>query len=172
MAKKDAHCSYCGEAFPEGMGWPRRCGYCQQTSYKNPLPVAVGIIPVGRGFLTIRRAIEPKKGALALPGGFMDHGESWQASCVREVFEETGLVYAPEQVKLFHVESGGDGMLLVFGKLPSCKISALPDVEAYPEVSERVILYEPEELAFPLHTKVLAMLFANRRSHKKKSFSL
>jgi 8-oxo-dGTP diphosphatase len=41
--------------------------------------------------LLIRRKNEPFKGAYALPGGFVDVGETVEAGCRREVAEETGL---------------------------------------------------------------------------------
>ena len=41
--------------------------------------------------LLIRRKNEPYRGSLALPGGFVDIGESVEAACRRELLEETGL---------------------------------------------------------------------------------
>ena len=49
------------------------------------------------GVVVIRRDIEPFRGELALPGGFIETGESWREAAVRELSEETGL--RPERMK-------------------------------------------------------------------------
>jgi 8-oxo-dGTP diphosphatase len=41
--------------------------------------------------LLIRRKHEPFQGSFALPGGFVDIGETTEAGCRREVLEEAGL---------------------------------------------------------------------------------
>jgi 8-oxo-dGTP diphosphatase len=41
--------------------------------------------------LLIRRANEPHKGGYALPGGFVDVGETVEDACRRELLEETGI---------------------------------------------------------------------------------
>ena len=39
-------CSFCGMRFPEDAGRPRCCPACGNTTYRNPLPVAVALVPV------------------------------------------------------------------------------------------------------------------------------
>ena len=41
--------------------------------------------------ILIRRKNPPFKGSLALPGGFVDIGETVEEACIREAFEETNI---------------------------------------------------------------------------------
>ena len=41
-----AHCSYCGNRYDDGLPWPRTCAGCGETTWSNPLPVAVVLLPV------------------------------------------------------------------------------------------------------------------------------
>ena len=55
---------------------------------KTPLLTTDCVIFDGRErVLLIRRKNEPFKGEYALPGGFIDIGETTEASCRREVLE-------------------------------------------------------------------------------------
>tara|TARA_B110001469_G_C9458550_1_gene231196 strand:- start:15 stop:437 length:423 start_codon:yes stop_codon:yes gene_type:complete len=57
------------------------------------------------GIVLIRRGFEPFKGWLALPGGFVDIGESAEQACVRELLEESGLLVDINKLKLIGVYS-------------------------------------------------------------------
>ncbi|HEX2914584.1 MAG TPA: NUDIX domain-containing protein [Chloroflexia bacterium] len=160
--KKNSHCSYCGTPFAEEQPWPRRCAFCGNTTYRNPLPVAVLLLPVDEGLLVVRRTINPGKGMLGLPGGFINLGESWQAAAARELFEETGITVDPGEVREFRVHSAPDGTLLVFGLALPRSETDLPPFVPSDEASERVILTAPAPLAFSTHTQVVQEYFEQK----------
>jgi len=70
-------------------GFCPQCGRPRQA-YRNPTPTVDVIIHVaGLGVVLIRRKNPPP--GWALPGGFVDYGESAELAAVREAKEETGL---------------------------------------------------------------------------------
>ena len=68
-----------------------RCPNCHHElhRYRNPVPTVDIIISYQNGIVLIER-LNPPPG-WALPGGFVDYGESLETAAVREAFEETGL---------------------------------------------------------------------------------
>ena len=153
-------CSFCGTRFPEGVGWPRRCPACGNTTYRNPLPVAVALVPVDGGLLLIRRAIEPQAGKLALPGGYINHGETWQEAAAREVREETGVSIDPARLHEFGVRSAQDGTILIFGVSAPATRSAAAAYQPTAETSECLVARAPlPDMAFPLHAEIVAVYF-------------
>jgi 8-oxo-dGTP diphosphatase len=64
------------------------CG-AQVKKYRNPFPTVDIIIEMPDGIVLIKRKNPPH--GWALPGGFVDYGESLEAAAVREAREETSL---------------------------------------------------------------------------------
>jgi len=56
---------------------------------RNPLPTADVLIEVGGRIVLVRRKHPPE--GWAIPGGFVEVGETVEAAAVREAYEETGL---------------------------------------------------------------------------------
>ncbi len=161
-----AHCSYCGAAYAADAPWPRVCAACGEITWRNPLPVAVVLLPVdtddGRGLVVVRRDIEPGRGRLGLPGGYIEAGEQWREAAVRELREETTIEAAADDVTLFDVHSTPSGFtLLVFGVLPPRPASTLPPSVPTEEATGYEILLGAQELVFSTHTDAMASYFAS-----------
>ena len=153
---KDSYCSYCGAAYPEDYPWPRRCPQCRNATYRNPLSVSVVLLPIDDGLLLVRRTQNPQAGKLALPGGYIEVGETWQEAGAREVREETGFTVDAAGIRLFDARSAPDGTLLVFGLAPPQSSQDMPPFVASNETSEMAVAPGPLELAFLLHTEIAA----------------
>lgn len=161
MPEKHSHCSYCGRRFPSATPWPRTCPGCGTKSYLNPIPVVVVLVPLGDGLVVVRRNIEPSRGTLTLPGGYVDLGESWQEAGIREVLEETGITITAEELTLYDVANGLDDTLVIFGLAAPRPEGHLQPFSSK-ETREVALIAGPTELGFPMHTKVVARYFAQR----------
>jgi len=72
-----------------------------KTKYKNPFMTVDIIIEIDRKIVLIQRANPPL--GWALPGGFVDYGETLEHSAIREAREETSLDI--ELLEQFHTYS-------------------------------------------------------------------
>ena len=129
------------------------------------------LVPVNGGLVTIRRGVAPQQGKLALPGGYINLGESWQTAGARELFEETGIVVSPSSIREFGVGNGADGVIVIFGLTSPISPACIPPFEANEEATERVIIAEAMDLAFPLHTEIVRSFFRTGRNMRRISGS-
>ncbi|MDX1948475.1 MAG: NUDIX domain-containing protein [Pirellulaceae bacterium] len=160
MSDQHRHCGYCGVAFASA-DWPRRCAACGQRTYRNPLPVAVLLVPSQGKLLAVRRGVAPHVGELALPGGYVNFGETWQEAAAREAGEETGLAIDPRDVRQHLTASTRDGWLIVFGRVPP-RVIDLAAFRPTREASELLLIDRAESLCFPFHRQAAVDFFSER----------
>ena len=119
--------------------------------------------------MLILRNIEPGKGKWALPGGFVDFGERWEAAAARELYEETGIPADANAAELITVENGTDGQtLLIFCQFPDRSGGDLPTFRPDAEVSD-VQIVDTQNLstygfAFDIHFAIIRAHFDKRRT--------
>lgn len=152
-------CTYCGTQYPAGKLWPKLCQQCSNTNYLNPIPVVVLLVPIGNGLVVARRNIEPQKGTLVLPGGYLDLGETWQEGAARELLEETGIAVSADEITLYDVSNGLDNTLVITGLAAKQPQSCLKPFSSS-ETQEISLIEEPIELGFPLHNLLVRRYFA------------
>jgi mutator protein MutT len=86
-------CPRCGSAhFPATSNRSFKCDDCSFQYYVNSsAAVAVLLFNEEGELLLTRRAVEPHRGKLDLPGGFIDPMETGEQAALREIQEELGI---------------------------------------------------------------------------------
>ncbi len=137
------------------------CPHCKKEipSHRNPTPTVDIIIEIGGRIVLIKRKNPPH--GWALPGGFVDYGESFETAAVREAREETGLDV--EGLVQFHTYSdpGRDARMHTASTVFTGRAEGVP--QAGDDAGE-ARLFGPDdlpELAFD-HALILADYFSGR----------
>lgn len=127
---------------------------------RNPVPTVDIIIEYEGGVVLIERRNPPH--GWALPGGFIDYGESAEAAAIREAAEETSLKL--ESLRQFHVYSDPrrdcrmHTITTVFSAVGVGDARAADDARALKVFARTGI---PSEMAFD-HRAILDDYFADR----------
>jgi ADP-ribose pyrophosphatase YjhB (NUDIX family) len=130
------------------------------SNLSNPFPTADLIIEYNRGIVLIKRKNPPE--GWALPGGFVEYGESLEAAAVREAKEETGLDV--ELLRQFHAYSDPKRdprhhtITIVFIATAKGKASAGDDAKEIGVFSKDTL---PEQIAFD-HRDIINDYYSGR----------
>lgn len=130
-------------------------------TFSNPVPVAVALVPFDGKLVGIRRGIEPRKGQIAFPGGYINSGETFKQALTRELYEETGIRVSEDSWDIFHVgDSVQSNRILIFGV---CKEVSSIDSNFKSEETEGIFLIDQTmSLAFPLHEDARNKFYSDR----------
>jgi 8-oxo-dGTP diphosphatase len=123
-------------------------------SYRNPFPTVDIIIEIDGGIVLIERINEPK--GWALPGGFVDYGETLENAAIRESREETSLTISNLRLLGCYSDPDRDKRLHAISSVYVAEGSGKPraaDDAANLEIFSLSAL--PEKLCFD-HEKILA----------------
>ena len=138
-----------------------RCGH-ESEEYRNPVPTVDIIIAIGdRGVVLVRRKNPPV--GWALPGGFVDYGETLEEAAAREAMEETSL--AVTLTGQFHTYSdpGRDPRRHTITTVFTAAADGVPRAG---DDAEQADVFPEESLPSPLafdHADILADFFRKRR---------
>ncbi len=75
------------------------------------LTVDALIIYVKDKIVLIRRKNPPFQGELALPGGFVNIGETVENACIREAYEETNIKVKIKKLEFFQIPKEIQGVI-------------------------------------------------------------
>ena len=136
------------------------CGYIIER-HKNPYPTVDVIVEIDGKVLLIRRKNPPY--GWALPGGFIEYGESAEEAAVREIREETGIRITGLRQFRCYSDPGRDPrfhtITVVFGATSTETPVAGDD-------AAETGLFDPDHLPSPLafdHGIILHDYFSERR---------
>jgi 8-oxo-dGTP diphosphatase len=77
------------------------CQRCQTEQHDFPRVVVTAFVACGNRLLWVQRAQPPQAGKWAIPGGFLEQGETLAEGAARELHEESGILLPPEHLQLY-----------------------------------------------------------------------
>ncbi|MFT2090338.1 NUDIX hydrolase [Paraglaciecola sp. 2405UD69-4] len=97
------YCVKCGKAsLTKNDEKSYRCNHCEFTYFHNVAAASGAFIKFNNKILLLERALDPAKGKLDIPGGFVDYGESNEQALSRELYEELQIVVKESQMSYLY----------------------------------------------------------------------
>ena len=132
---------------------------------RNPVPTVDTIIEVPDGVVLIKRRYEPA--GWALPGGFVEYGETVETAAVREAQEETGLTVTLTELFNVYSDPARDPRrhtigIVFIGTATGVPVAADDAADAGVFTADSL----PTPLAFD-HGQILADYFAYKRTGRR-----
>lgn len=137
------------------------------TEYRNPVPTVDIIIEIDQKIVLIQRRNAPL--GWAIPGGFVDEGETVEHAAVREAREETGLEVELEELLYVYSDPARDPRKHTMSTVFVARANGAP-VAADDAADAQ--LFAPDELPQPLafdHAQILADYRRFRRDGQRPS---
>lgn len=146
------------------------CTSCGFRHFINPIAAVAAILSDPQGnVLLVRRAREPGRGLLGLPGGFVDVGETGEEALHREILEEinlrvSDLVYFISLPNEYHFQGIKTPVLDYFytGELFNFD-DASANEEIHSLVPVRLEALDFDQIAFPSNRKALQRFLNTRQ---------
>ena len=99
-------CPDCGELLePHVVAGETRnhayCPACREPRYDHAMVVVTCFVACDQRLLWIQRELEPQRGRWAIPGGYLESGETLAEGAARELHEEAGILLPADQLQLY-----------------------------------------------------------------------
>jgi ADP-ribose pyrophosphatase YjhB (NUDIX family) len=146
------------------------CLSCGFIYYHGAAAVAVGILEYQDKIIITQRANEPRKGLLALPGGFVDYEEGLEEALIREIHEELNLAITAPNYLCSHWDRYLSGDVVYFCAIAFyvvkvediSNITAHDDVDAFQlirpgDIDDKKLAFESDGVALDQYRKRIAI---------------
>ena len=77
------------------------CQACNAPRHEHPMVVVTCFVAHRQRLLWVQRKLEPQSGLWAIPGGYLESGETLAEGAARELYEEAGVRLPAQRLQLY-----------------------------------------------------------------------